>query len=193
MKVYIAGPMTGIADFNYPAFHAAAARVADHGWEPLNPAVQDLTFANEHEGEHEVIRAHYLFRDILMVLEADALAVLPGWQRSTGADLEVHIARVLGKPLYDAVTLEPYHETATAEAERLVHGPRGADYGHPADDFARTGRMWGAILDLPDVPAETVGLCLAALKISREVHQPKRDNRVDLAGYAETIQMIHER
>lgn len=84
-------------------------------------------------------------------------------------------------------------ETALEEAQRLVHGNRGEDYGHPADDFTRTGRMWGAILDRDDVPPELVGLCMAAVKISREVNKPKRDNRVDLAGYAETVEMIHQR
>lgn len=85
-------------------------------------------------------------------------------------------------------------ETILEEAQRLVHGDRGGDYGHPIDDFTRTGRLWGAILGLPGpVPPETVGLCMAAVKISREVNRPKRDNRVDAAGYLETVQMIHER
>lgn len=84
-------------------------------------------------------------------------------------------------------------ETALQEAQRLVHGDRGEDYGHPSDDFTRTGRMWGAILDLPDaVPPELVGLCMVAVKISREVNHPKRDNRVDGAGYFETVNMVHE-
>ena len=82
-------------------------------------------------------------------------------------------------------------ETALQEAQRLVHGDRGAAYGHPLDDFARTGRMWAAILGVPEVTPEQVGLCMAAVKISREVNRPARDNRVDLAGYAETVEMIH--
>ena len=54
--------------------------------------------------------------------------------------------------------------------------------------------MWGAILGLPDpVPADLVALCLIAVKISREVNAPKRDNIVDMAGYAETLSLIRER
>ena len=83
-------------------------------------------------------------------------------------------------------------ETITAEAERLVLGPRQGSYGHPLDDFTRTGRMWGAILGVPDVPAEKVALCLAAVKLSREVNAPKRDNLVDLAGYALTASLVYE-
>ena len=83
-------------------------------------------------------------------------------------------------------------ETALEEAQRLVHGERGVAYGHPLDDFTRTGRLWAAILGIDIVTPEQVGLCMAAVKISREVNRPGRDNRVDLAGYAETVQMIHD-
>ena len=74
------------------------------------------------------------------------------------------------------------------EAHRLVHGDRGADYGSPLDDFTRTARMWSAILGAY-VSAEQVGLCMIALKISRQCNKPKRDNMVDVAGYAETVEM----
>lgn len=84
-------------------------------------------------------------------------------------------------------------ETILEEAQRLVYGPRQQSYGHPADDFARTGRLWGAILGIDDVRPDLVGLCLAAVKISREVNAPKRDNLVDLAGYAGAVSLIRER
>jgi hypothetical protein len=90
--------------------------------------------------------------------------------------------------------MEEQEETPLQEAQRLVHGDRGADYGHPIEDFGRTGRMWGAILGLDRaVTAEEVGLCMAAVKISRQVNKPKRDNMTDLAGYAETVYMITQR
>jgi 5'-nucleotidase len=92
-----------------------------------------------------------------------------------------------GEP--DVIPTEP----VTQEAQRLVHGPRGADYGHPIDDFGRTGKMWGAILGTEPVPPDKVALCMIAVKVSREVNAPKRDNRVDIAGYAETLQMVRER
>ena len=38
MRIYIAGPMTGLPDSNYPAFHAAEARLQALGHEPHNPA-----------------------------------------------------------------------------------------------------------------------------------------------------------
>lgn len=77
------------------------------------------------------------------------------------------------------------------EANGLVHGDRGEAYGHPLDDFTKTAKMWSAILGI-DVKAEQVGLCMIAVKISRQCNKPKRDNMVDIAGYAETVQMCGE-
>lgn len=37
-RLYLAGPMTGLPDFNYPAFHAAAAAWRAAGWTVANPA-----------------------------------------------------------------------------------------------------------------------------------------------------------
>lgn len=90
-------------------------------------------------------------------------------------------------------------ENVLQEAERLIYGPRQASYGHPYDDFSKTGQMWGAILKEwrssgePNVPPELVGLCQIAVKISREVNAHKRDNIVDIAGYAGTVALVRER
>lgn len=82
-------------------------------------------------------------------------------------------------------------QSILTEAQRLVHGDRGADYGSPLEDFTKTARIWSVILGV-EVSAEQVALCMVGLKISREIHKPKRDNRVDGAGYFETLQMVHD-
>jgi hypothetical protein len=74
------------------------------------------------------------------------------------------------------------------EANSLVSGDRQSNYGHPLDDFSRTAKMWSAILGV-EISAEQVGLCMVAVKISRQVNKPKRDNLVDAAGYSATVQM----
>ena len=84
------------------------------------------------------------------------------------------------------------HESILEEAQRLVHGDRQADYGHPLDDFTRTGRIWAAILGLPEVTPEQVGLCMVAVKVSRYCNRPKRDSLTDGAGYFATIEMIEQ-
>lgn len=186
ITLYLAGPMSGLPQFNFPAFHAAAARLRDRGYTVINPAELE-------DGDTSKPWTHYMRRDIAMLVTADAVAVLPGWERSRGASLEVHIARELGMPIIDAETEQPIdRDSILHEAHRLVHGDRGADYGHPYEDFSRTARIWSAILGVEVTPAK-VALCMIGLKISRECHKPKRDNRVDIAGYAETLQMVMER
>ena len=79
------------------------------------------------------------------------------------------------------------HKSVLTEAEGLVHGERNKDYGAPIEDFTRTARMWSAILGITVRP-DQVPLCMIAVKLSRECNRPKRDNMVDIAGYAETCE-----
>jgi hypothetical protein len=74
-------------------------------------------------------------------------------------------------------------------ARSLVYGDRQADYGHPKDDMDRTAKMWSAVLG-HEVTAEQVALCMCCVKISRQVNRRKRDNLIDLAGYAAVADRI---
>ena len=69
------------------------------------------------------------------------------------------------------------------EAERLVNGDRNAQYGPPDQDFQRVAQMWTALKGVP-FEAREVAMFMICLKLSREVHQKKRDSWVDIAGYA---------
>jgi hypothetical protein len=75
------------------------------------------------------------------------------------------------------------------DAKKAVHGSRNNDYGHPLQDFTRTAKIWSAILGI-EVTPEQVALCMVGVKISRECYKPGRDNRIDGAGYFETLEMI---
>lgn len=183
-KVYVAGPMTGLPEWNYPAFNYMASLLRAQGYDVCNPAEID-------EGDTSHDRAYYLRKDLALLAECDAVVFLDGWRESPGALMEYRIAQEIGMQCYDH-NLEPLSETILEEANRLVNGPRQKSYGHPSEDFARTGRMWGAILGIPDVAPSKVALCMVGLKLSREVHQPKRDNRVDACGYMMTCDMIEE-
>ena len=70
------------------------------------------------------------------------------------------------------------------EADRLINGDRRQDYAHPSQDLARTAELWSAILGTT-VDPRLVPLCMVAVKISRQCHRHKRDNLVDIAGWAQ--------
>lgn len=108
MKVYIAGPMTGYEEHNFPAFMEAAGIWRAAGHEVLNPAELDGPDP-DHESLAKVPAEHYYRRDLVAMLEfgVEAIAVLPGWQRSTGACGEVGVAKLLRWPVYDAWSLPP--------------------------------------------------------------------------------------
>lgn len=82
-------------------------------------------------------------------------------------------------------------ETILQEAQRLVHGDRQADYGHPLDNFSDIARGWEVLIGAP-VSAEVAVQCMIWLKLCREKHRPKRDNRTDGAGYFEVLDMCIE-
>lgn len=104
-KVYIAGPMTGVKDWNFPAFFEAERQLEALGYEVVNPAhndgatVQDaLQSAGTPESPNN-LWSYYMKRDLPQVMNVDMLCVLPGWQTSKGARLEVTVARAIGLPL----------------------------------------------------------------------------------------------
>lgn len=87
LRIYLAGPMTGLPDLNFPAFHQAAASLRASGYEVINPAEIN---ADPAAGWNACMRA-----DIAQLVTCDAIALLPGFEKSKGATLERHIARAL--------------------------------------------------------------------------------------------------
>ena len=203
MHVYLAGPMSGKEQFNYPAFREAASVLRDWGYEVTNPVeIDDVA------GVRGVISqsfglieksgwAECLGRDVARIADSavDGVVVLPGWQQSKGASLEVHVAQALGKfvveyPDMASITPSPTAETILGEAERLVGGDRGDDYGHPYEDFSKTAGAWESLFGWKCSPSQ-VALAMIVVKLSRlQVTPQKRDSIVDIAGYARTYEMV---
>lgn len=194
MKLYLAGPMRGLPQFNFPAFNSAAARLRADGHEVFNPAEADTSSGFDPNTDLPAYLSHYMERDLPEVCRAEAIAVLPGWRNSVGAKLEVHVATVIGKPVLNAETLDPERETVLEEAERITGGDRQDQYGNPKTDFECIAAMWSAYLDKKflsavesrsdgDITARDVANMMVLLKIAREAHAPKRDNLVDACGY----------
>lgn len=90
IRVYVSGGMSGLPDLNFPAFHRAASSLRASGYEVVNPAEMDAADTAPKEW-HE-----YLRRDIKALMDCDAIAMLPGYEKSKGARLEKHNAEELG-------------------------------------------------------------------------------------------------
>lgn len=91
MRIYLSGPMTGIPEYNIPAFNAAAGQLRAAGFEVVNPAENGLPPAAEW---HRHMRV-----DIANLVTCDGLVTLHGWQASRGAKLEYDIAVRLDMPV----------------------------------------------------------------------------------------------
>ena len=87
-RVYISGPMTGLPELNFPTFREAANELRRLGWEVVNPAELQIEAGATWEA---CMRA-----DIKALCDCDTIALLPGWEKSKGAHLELHIAHRLG-------------------------------------------------------------------------------------------------
>lgn len=98
-RVYISGPMTGYKEFNFPAFFAAEERLRVASYDPVNPARLNPgphPPANALPSEHKAYHQQCLRADIRALCDCDLLALMPGWELSDGAQLELHIAHRLG-------------------------------------------------------------------------------------------------
>lgn len=86
-KIYVAGAMTGIPEFNKPAFNAKAEELKKEGYIVLNPAVLPDGMSWE----------EYMYICIPMLSVADEIYMLKGWTSSKGATIEHQEALAQGK------------------------------------------------------------------------------------------------
>lgn len=89
--LYIAGPMTGLPEFNYPAFHAAESDLARKGYTVVSPARNTIGRPGEADMWEQYMRI-----SVAQIAAADGIAYLSGWERSRGAAFEIFLATQLG-------------------------------------------------------------------------------------------------
>lgn len=135
MKLYLAGPMTGVPQFNFPMFNRAAAFLRSLGHEVINPAEEDSpeirtrALASLDGDPAALLRdtgeswGTLLARDVKIVADdIEGIVLLPGWLGSRGALLEATVAFLCKKT---ALTLylspDNTHITLLALDRRTLH------------------------------------------------------------------------
>ena len=105
-RIYIAGPMTGYPEFNFPAFFRAQEKLEADGWQVFNPAQKDqedgvVEGAGWTTGDDQALVASgWSFRDAFLwdcekVITSDAIYLLAGFERSSGARAELAVAEAI--------------------------------------------------------------------------------------------------
>ncbi len=105
MKVYIAGPMQGIPELNFPAFDEVRDRLIAAGHVPVSPADLDREVGIDPKegtvGFTDQMWKDIIKRDLDALQECDAIVMLEGWHRSTGARAELAVAHWMKIPRLD--------------------------------------------------------------------------------------------
>ena len=128
MMFYIAGPMEGYDDNNKAAFDAAEHELQVKGLRVFNPHVVDAMLREEFGRAPEMYEI--MLKDLDEIVDSDAVILLDGWEKSTGAHCEKLFADRIGKPIFTKSSGDGF-------------------------DGMRKVRSWGAVndtaRDMPDV------------------------------------------
>jgi hypothetical protein len=112
MKFYLAGPMTGIPQFNFPAFHEAAAKLRAAGYVIQSPAEMDdpkttaaaMASPDGKPGSGSPngdTWGDFLARDVKIIADGvHGIILMPGWEKSRGARLELFVSMLCGHWVY---------------------------------------------------------------------------------------------
>ena len=109
--IYVAGPMRGYENFNFPAFDRQTRILKKQGWGVVNPAEMDrqsglpcnepmefdpATNYNDREFMRDALK-----RDMIIICEeCTAIYMMSNWESSRGAKAEYHLAKALGLDIY---------------------------------------------------------------------------------------------
>jgi len=125
--VYLAGPMRGYTEYNFPAFDDARDNWVRRGCVIISPADIDRAAGVDDQTLNEnspLDPRPFVYRDffalLLVASHKGSIAMLPGWEKSTGATSEFFLARWLGLKIRDARTRE-----LMREHEVDYHSPNG--------------------------------------------------------------------
>ena len=163
--------MSGLPDFNYPAFNAAAELLRQRGYVVTNPAENFL-------GDTSLSRNAYLKKAFRQVICSQQVICLPGWQASEGAAAEVAIARALGLPVCEyrmgnlvEVGTESAGEPRTRFEELLdkvkaLHNAKKSDYTGTSGDILHNYRTSARLAGITTSTGIFARLCEKVVRVS---------------------------
>ena len=109
MKIYVSGKIAGLTEENFrESFARGCALVISEGYTPVSP-LEVLACEEEscneagdrlENGDYLHSWQCYLRYDLIAMLDCDAIAMLPNWNTSTGAQFELDVARRIGFQVY---------------------------------------------------------------------------------------------
>lgn len=92
-KIYIAGPMRGLPNFNYPKFNDYAESHRAVGWDVVNPVEIGAGYGTpEQINSDPALLAAVMAAEIHALETCDAIYLLDGWHKSEGALKELATA-----------------------------------------------------------------------------------------------------
>lgn len=119
VTLYVAGPMTGKPQFNYPTFDEVAEYLRMEGYDVRSPAEMDDPHIREaalrspdgdfrqfdedlrRRGHEPETWGDFLSRDVKLIAdEVDGVVLLEGWEQSRGARLEAFVCLQVQKPVF---------------------------------------------------------------------------------------------
>lgn len=173
-SAYLAGPMRGIEDYNFPEFRKQTAWLRGLGWTVFSPAERD---EQDPDIDHEVDVAgwqgsrgldYFMAYDLKAVCEMDAVICLPGWENSQGARLETVTAVEVGHPVFvisRSASDHRYLESVPADYVREVFAERGRPHVVDASCWCNPKRepvaAWAFEVEddqgAMDTPADVIG------------------------------------
>jgi hypothetical protein len=94
MLLFIAGPMSGYEEWNFPAFYAAEESFRALGYEVCNPA-RLFTDMIDVPSWEDCMRI-----TIPELMKCDGIVLLDGWKKSQGASMELFLAQKIKIKVY---------------------------------------------------------------------------------------------
>jgi hypothetical protein len=166
MKWYLAGPMSGIPQFNFPAFIDAAVALRARGYEIVSPAeldsseVQVAAMASptgELDAEAKIAGETWgqiLARDVQIVSdEVQGIIFLPNWQKSRGARLEAFVGLLCGHQFSEFYEPDGVRSISPREVANHIHAqwpPASTSLPEAAVRYMHAFHEWALGLPTPE-------------------------------------------